>query len=678
MTGARREDAAHLTSVFSRRWWLLLVLLPAVALATAWYWPRPEAPALTADWVAAVSVVAGDQFTEPYGIAVAPDGTFYVADGAGGHRILAISPTGRVTTVAGSTEGFADGLGQSAQFSTPSGIAVDATGTLYVADTGNNAIRRIAPGGLVSTIATGLNAPIGIALDPRGQLVVADTYNDRIAVVDPGGPVRVLPIAVPLDTPSSIAIDAGGTLYIADTGNNLVRVVPPAGDVITLDGLGVGGLRRPTGVAVDAAGALYVTDESARLFEWTPGAGFGDLRVIAGSGAGFENGVGAAARFRQPAGLASIEPGRLVVADSGNGLVRSVTAVALAEAAPPPSPRIRPRLDLGSFIGRPLLWPLDPLHGPFEIAGTLGEARGADAGRFHAGIDVRADQGAPVLAIRDGIITAPLATGEFGTLNEWLRLGPLAYVHLRVGRAGNKVMDDTRFVATYDERGQLSRMRVKRGAQFYTGDTLGSVNAFNHVHLNVGWGGEELNPLLFGPVQFVDTRPPTIARGGVRLFDLAGTPLLTRVKGRLVVTGAVQVVVDAWDQADGNRANRRLGVYSLGYQILHADHTPVAGFEQPVETIRFDRLVSDPDASRLVYAPGSGIPFYGGRRTRFLYVVTNTFRDGVAAPGVWDTATLAPGDYILRIRVADIHGNEATEHRDVAVTVTGRPHPADG
>jgi hypothetical protein len=71
----------------------------------------------------------------------------------------------------------------------------------------------------------------------------------------------------------------------------------------------------------------------------------------------------------------------------------------------------------------------------------------------------------------------------------------------------------------------------------------------------------------------------------------------------------------------------------------------------------------------LVYAPGSGIPFYGQRRTRFLYIVTNTFRDGVVSPGAWDTRQLAPGDYTLRIRAADISGNEATARRDVAVTV---------
>jgi hypothetical protein len=128
------------------------------------------------------------------------------------------------------------------------------------------------------------------------------------------------------------------------------------------------------------------------------------------------------------------------------------------------------------------------------------------------------------------------------------------------------------------------------------------------------------------------------------------------------------VVVDAWDQADGNRPNRRLGLYALGYQVLHRDGTPAPGFESPVETIRFDRL-GGPNAAAIVFAAGSGIPFYGGRTTRFLYTVTNTFLDGVAREGFWDTTLHAPGDYVLRIWASDFHGNVATQNRDLAVRV---------
>jgi hypothetical protein len=210
---------------------------------------------------------------------------------------------------------------------------------------------------------------------------------------------------------------------------------------------------------------------------------------------------------------------------------------------------------------------------------------------------------------------------------------------------------------------------VKRGARFAAGEAIGSVNRFYHVHLNVGWPGEEHNPLRFRFAQVEDTVAPTIAPGGVRLYDEAGQPLRRKVRGRVAVSGRVRVVVDAWDQSDGNTPNRRLGIYELGYQVLDANGSPMPGFESVRHTISFDRLALDADAPRLVYEPGSGIPFYGQRRTRFLYIVTNRFKGGEAASGLWDTTSLPPGDYILRVWAADINGNAAVANRDLAVTI---------
>jgi DNA-binding beta-propeller fold protein YncE len=661
--------------VLPRLRWALVPLVLILAAASVWYYglaaPSPESR-LPAGWTGIVGVIAEDaQFREPYGVAVARDGTVFVTDGANGNRVVAISPDGSLVSLAGGHEGFEDGVGASARFRTPSGLAVDGAGVVYVADTGNNAIRRVTRDGHVTTIARDLNGPMGIAIDARGRVLVADTYKDRIVSIEADGRLSPLAIGVPLDTPTALTVDRDGTLYVADTGHNVVHAVTAQGVVTTMNGYEVGGMERPLGVALDGKGALYVTDESDRVLELsTSGVG---ARVLAGGAPGYANGRGHDARFRRPAGIAVVEPGRLLIADAGNALLRSIVATTRAEATPPPSPWIDPDFDRDTFRQVPLLWPLEPLGGPFEVAGTIGEARGPDAGRFHAGIDVRADNGAAVLAVREGVVTSPIAAGDFGSLNEWIRIGALTYVHLRVGRTRQgDLVSDANFVATRDERGDMTRVRVKRGARFETGDAIGSVNQFNHVHLNVGWDGEEYNPLLFRLVQFHDRVPPTIARGGVRLFDAQGAPFAKRDKGRVLISGPVQVVVDAWDQADGNRPSRRLGVYSLGYQVLHSDGTPVPGFETPLETIRFDRLTSHPDATRLVYAPGSGIPFYGQRRTRFLYIVTNTFRDGVAAPGAWDTTSLPPGDYTLRVRVADINGNEASANRDVAVRVTGR------
>ena len=211
-------------------------------------------------------------------------------------------------------------------------------------------------------------------------------------------------------------------------------------------------------------------------------------------------------------------------------------------------------------------------------------------------------------------------------------------------------------------------MRVRRGTRFELGDPIGTVNRFNHVHLNVGTSGREVNPLLLRLVGFVDTVPPTIAARGIILFDEAGLPI-TRTGKALVISGRVRIVADAYDRVDGNVPRRRLGVFRLGYQVLRADGTPAPGFEAPHVTIDFTQLPQEASAASLVYAPGSGIPVYGTRRTRFLYTVTNTVRDGIAEEGWWDTTTVEPGRYTVRIYAADSAGNEAVAGRDLAVTV---------
>ncbi len=687
---------------------IILLIVAAVAAGVLWWrdW-GPREPVLERGWAATVVAVAGDgiggvgdghadraRFSDPFGVAVAIDGSVYLTDGGLAQRIRRISSDGVVSSIAGGNPGFADGVGAAARFNTPSGVAIDANGTLYVADTGNNAIRRVTREGMVSTFAgdgvagyrdgrghqARFNGPVGVAIDVAGRVIVADTYNDRIRAIAPDGTVSTLAgSAEPgwvdgatadarFDTPCGVAVDPAGNIVVADTGNSVVRMIAPSGNVSTLTSTLAESLLRPIGIATSRVGEIYVTDDRGRVVEISAG---GASRIVAGSEPGFRDGAGADARFRRPAGLALVAPGRLMVTDTDNALVRLVAARSQLQIRLPASPFIGPRFDPDVFARQPLLWPVAPLEGPHEIAGTLGEARGGEGTeRFHAGIDVRVQEGTPVLAVRQAVVSSPIASADFGSLNESVRLGPLTYVHLRVGRGrGNDVMDAARFVPTHDETGKLIRVRVKRGARFSTGEVIGTVNAFNHVHLTVGWPGDEHNPLLFRLVQFKDTVPPTIARGGVRVYDEDAQPLTRRLKGRLVISGRVQVVVDAWDQVNGNRPSRRLGVYALGYQVLNRDGSPAPGFETARETIRFNRLALDPQAARLAYAPGSGIPFYGRRVTRFLYIVTNTVGDDAASQGFWDTAALPPGDYVLRVIATDIAGNEARSHRDVPVTI---------
>ena len=323
------------------------------------------------------------------------------------------------------------------------------------------------------------------------------------------------------DTPTGLAIDERGTLYVADTGQRSRARGHADGDVSTLIDSSQG-LFRPLGLAAASTGELYVTTEDGQVFER---AADGALRVVAGTTAWVSATV---LVVRHSFAVRAASPGTR--RDDSSSPIRATRWCAASRRARSSAPRAplwpgKPRFDVEMFALRPLLWPLDPLYGPFEVAGTMGEARGEDAGRFHAGVDVRAEQGSAVLAVREGVVQAPLAVSGFGTLDESIRVGPLAYVHVRAGRDRQGRLTDARFAATFDETGRLVDVRAKRGARFAVGDVVGTVNPFNHVHLNVGWPGEEYNPLLFRLAQFRDSIPPTIAAGGIQLFSSDGERL---------------------------------------------------------------------------------------------------------------------------------------------------------
>jgi sugar lactone lactonase YvrE len=699
--------------------------------------PRPT----VAGWRASVKTFAGDgstgarddatavraRFGEPFGVAIARDGSVYVADAGESNRIRKITREGLVTTLAGGAEGYADGIGTAAAFNTPSALAIDEEGNLYVADTGNNRIRKVTPEGAVTTLAgegtagfrdgpahdAQFNAPVGVAVGREGRVYVADTYNDRIRLITKEGLVSTLAgtgatgyadgnalSAALFDTPCAVVANDAGELFIADTGNDRVRKLTKEGQVVTLnvaapsappDGETPEELSNPAGLALTHDGFLYVTElDRGRIRQLAPD---GTGRVIAGRGSGFADGEGLkAARFNQPAGIAVERDGSLLVADSANYLVRRVLPVeenggsvslvrdedksaAPVNPAPPTAWDALPRIEIESFGAGPFPWPLDPQGQRHEVAATLGEVRGSydtDDGRhhLHSGLDVFGLYGQTVRAVFGEKVSSPLANWGFGSLNEGLRVGLFSYIHMRVGRDERDVMlEGTPFIPVRDAEGKVLRVRVRRGTRVRVGDALGTLNRMYHVHMNLGPQGAEINPLALPFAGFGDSVAPKIERDGVQLFNEAGERLKEKRGGRLVIRGAVRIVVDAYDQVDGNQARRRLGLYSVGYQLLQPDGSPAPGFERPRIQLEFDRLPPDMDATKIAYADESGITVYGNASTRFLYEVTNTVRGGRAERGLWQTSELPPGDYILRIYAADYAGNEVTAGNEVAVTV---------
>lgn len=300
-------------------------------------------------------------FNLPFGVATDASGNVYVAD-QNNNKIRRISVGGVVITLAGNgSSGAADGIGTAATFNTPVGITADASGNIYVADMYNNKIRKISASGVVSTLAgsgiqgaadgTGtaasFNNPAGVAVDASGNVYVADQYNNTIRKITASGIVTTLAgsgaqgaadgtgIAATFNTPMGITVDASGNIYVADHNNHKIRKITANGMVTTLAGSGVQGaadgvgtaasFNTPIGITVDASGNVYVADQrNNKIRKITPDA---EVTTLSGSGAfGQTDGAGTVSSFYYPAGLAADPFGNVYVADRYNQKIRKIIA----------------------------------------------------------------------------------------------------------------------------------------------------------------------------------------------------------------------------------------------------------------------------------------------------------------------------------------------------------------
>ena len=306
------------------------------------------------------------RFNGPNGIAVDSSGNVFVADNVN-CTIRKITAGRLVSTFAGLAGGAAslDGRGSAARLNGPNSVAVNHAGTVYVADETGNTIRKITSGGVVSTLAgladvagsangTGsaarFNHPEGVCVDNLTNVYVADQYNHTIRKISPGGAVTTLAglagvsgsangtgSAARFNNPSSVAVDDAGIIYVADYFNETIRKITPAGAVSTLAGSpgltgsanGTGSAARfdaPYGVAVDRSGNVYVAEvNNCTIRKITPGAVVSTVAGLAGA-TGSADGIGAAARFAGPNAVAVDAATNLYVADSSNFTIRKITA----------------------------------------------------------------------------------------------------------------------------------------------------------------------------------------------------------------------------------------------------------------------------------------------------------------------------------------------------------------
>jgi sugar lactone lactonase YvrE len=405
---------------------------------------------------------------------IAADGAGYVfAADSTNNRIIVIDSRGNASVLAGGTAGYRDGSGGpggTAELSQPNGVTLDGAGGLYVADSGNNCIRRIDSYGNVSTVSGGaagyadgtsgpggtakFKAPHDVARDGLGNLFVADTGNNRIREIDTSGNVTTLAgngtagyqdgTGGPQGTaefrsPANLTVDTEGNVYVSDAWNQRIRKIDPQGNVTTLAGNGIGGFNdgsggpngtaefaSPAGITVDALFNVFVADSGNNRIRRIDPAG--NVRTLAGGGQGWDftqavdgtGGPGGTSLMPAPMGVALAPDGTLFVSDD-DAHIRVITGSIDCEPLPsvtgpsgPPEPGF---WSATGFVGADC-----PLGGGLELcrlAWTLAKVR-SDSGGLNAECltslyNIPESLTPPSICSPTGSIPDPVCTADAGT-----------------------------------------------------------------------------------------------------------------------------------------------------------------------------------------------------------------------------------------------------------------------
>ena len=284
------------------------------------------------------------QFYTPFDTAFDTSGNMYVADYRN-HRIRKVTPTGVVSTFAGSTMGYADGNGTSAQFKFPTKLAFDLSGNLLVCDMNNSMIRKITPTGDVTTVAGSTNGyadgngtaaqfsyPDGIAVNAIGEIFVSDQNNNRVRKIDTAGNVTTFVgdgasnttdgagTAASIESPAGMEFDTNGNLIVIEySSNGNLRKITPTGDVTTI----VGGFNYPEDIAIDNMNVIYVADTDNSAIKKVDQ--FGTVTSYAGGTFGDTDGDIATAEFGYTSGV-TFHANELVFCDLANNKIKKISS----------------------------------------------------------------------------------------------------------------------------------------------------------------------------------------------------------------------------------------------------------------------------------------------------------------------------------------------------------------
>ena len=253
----------------------------------------------------------GSGFSSPTGVAVDSSGNIYVVD-LNINGIKKMDANGTIINTLGSSS-----------FSYPTGVAVDRSGNIYVANPGNNAIMKMDPTGTTITplgsgsFSAAPQVPQGVAVDSNGNIYVADYYNNTIYKMDPTGtPITQLGSGT-ISSPTGVAVDSSGNIYVAEVGNSAITKMDPTGTTITTLGTG---FSNPQGVAVDSSGNIYVADYGNNAIKKMDPTG----TTITTLGTVFSN----------PQGVTVDSNGNIYVADYGNSAIKKIAVINQDQTAP--------------------------------------------------------------------------------------------------------------------------------------------------------------------------------------------------------------------------------------------------------------------------------------------------------------------------------------------------------